>query len=58
MQTYPSKELIIRSLLQAARTAAENSTSKHPEDIAVTMASVIENSAPLIMWLYEEGYLK
>ena len=58
MQTYPDKELVVRALLQAAENAAKESSSSHPEDIATSMTFAMETTAPVLMWLHENGYLK
>ena len=58
MQTYPDKELVIETLLEAAKNAAEEQSSSHPEDIAVSMSFAMETAAPVLMWLHENGKLK
>jgi len=56
IQTYPDRDLVIKALLKAAESAV--TTETHPEDIEVTMSFAMERTAPVLMWLHENGHLK
>jgi hypothetical protein len=55
---YPNRDVMIEALLFAAKTAAEGQTSNHPEDLEVSMTFAMETTAPVLMWLYENGHMK
>lgn len=58
MANYPNEETIVEALLEAARISVRGQKLSHPEDFAVHMMSAIETTAPLLMYMYEKGYLK
>lgn len=51
---YPYKPLVIDTLLDAARRAAENSSAIHPEDIAAEMVGALDGAVSAIMYLHRK----
>lgn len=54
---YPSKELIVETLVSAARHAAADQRLDHPEDYAAQMTAAIDAAADTIMILHNSGNL-
>lgn len=54
MPWYPDKVVSIELLLKAARRAAEESSSEHPEDLMIAMVNALETSVGVIMDSYKE----
>ena len=50
--TYPDKNLVINTLLQAARDAAEKSSASHPEDLAAEMVGALDGAVSAIVYLH------
>lgn len=58
MLQYPSKEVILDVLLEAARSSVAENPPLHPEDFAVAMGAAIDSAALTLMYIAQRGYLK
>lgn len=50
---YPDKNLVINTLLQAARDAAEKSSASHPEDLAAEMVGALDGAVSALIYLHK-----
>ena len=55
---YPNKSLVIDTLLEAARDAAEKSSAEHPEDLAAEMVGALDGAVSAITYLHKEDLLR
>lgn len=50
---YPDKSIVIETLLEAARDAAEKSSASHPEDLAAEMVGALDGAVSAIVYLHK-----
>lgn len=55
---YPNKNLVIDTLLEAARDAAEKSSANHPEDLAAEMVGALDGAVSALVYLHKEELLR
>lgn len=56
--SYPSKKLIVETLLETAARVGQESNAKHPEDFAAAMSLAIENAGVVLDILSKSNSLK